>query len=132
MGQAHSLDSLLAAEKQLDRTFMACVCVYVLTVVWPVYLQATDQSALSWAVPVARALVLVLFAAYVWFAVAVGKAAEQLARPRGLYVAWILVAPILGMFIPLVGVVIQASPLSLKFMLSGQLRSEIHDLTFEQ
>jgi len=132
MGQGRSLDGLLAAEKQLDRSFMACVCLYVLTVAWPVYLQVTDQLALSCALPVARATTLTLFAAYVWFAIAAGKAAEQLGRPKGLYLAWILVAPILGMFIPFVGLVIQASPLSLKFMLSGQLRSEIHDLIFEQ
>jgi hypothetical protein len=71
---------------------------------------------------------------YVWFAAAVASAVHCLGRGRGPYVAWLLAAPVLWVLlpVPVLSTVLLASPLSLKLLLSRQLRSEIHDLTFSR
>ena len=52
--------------------------------------------------------------------------------PRWPYVAWLAAAPVLWVLlpVPVLATVILASPLSLKIVLSRQLRAEIHDRTF--
>jgi hypothetical protein len=45
---------------------------------------------------------------------------------------WVLLAPLLSLIpIPILSPILLASPLSLKFFLSAQLRSRIHARTFE-
>jgi hypothetical protein len=79
------------------------------------------------------ALGLALLPAYVWFAVAATRVARALGKAWGGYLAWLLLAPLFSCLpIPVVSVLLTASPLSLKFLLSGQLRSEIHDRTFAE
>ena len=63
----------------------------------------------------------------------VATAAHRLGRGRGLYVAWLVAAPVLWILLPLpvLATIILASPLTLKLLLSRELRSEIHDRTFD-
>jgi hypothetical protein len=69
-------------------------------------------------------------AAYLWFAYAAAAAARSVGRSRLLVGAWIVVAPFLALLpIPLVSLIIGASPLSIKFILAGELRSQIQSLT---
>ncbi len=67
---------------------------------------------------------------YVWFAIAAGAAARALGGTAWHYIVWILASPILSMIpIPLVSTVIAVSPLSIKFLLGGQLQTAIRDQT---
>ena len=66
------------------------------------------------------------FAFYIWYAISAGRAAKVLGDPGWKYVAWILVAPFLAMIpIPIVSTIIGVSPLSIKFLLGGQLQEAI-------
>jgi hypothetical protein len=101
---------------------------------WPTYLRLTGQAGARWVVPVDVVLLSGFALAYVWFGVSVAAAVHRLGRGKGLYVAWLVAAPVLWIVlpIPVLSTVILASPLSLKMLLSRQLRSEIHDRTFER
>jgi hypothetical protein len=127
---APAVQDLLDAEARLDRSFAVCLAAFLVSNAWPVYLRVTDQDRLGWAQTVGLVLAGVFLAAYVWFAYAAAAAAARLGQSRGLYLAWLIAAPLLGVLpIPIVSLIIQASPLSLKFLLSGQLRAEIHQRT---
>ena len=77
-------------------------------------------------------LVLVQLGCYVWYALAAGEAAKALGEKGGVYIAWILIAPFAAFVpIPVLSTAIGVSPLSIKFLLSGQLQSAIRDQTFE-
>lgn len=99
---------------------------------WPTYLHLTGQVLARWSDDVGAALLAAFLLAYAWFAVAVAGAVQGLGRRRTPYVAWLVAAPVLWILlpIPVLSTVILASPLSLKLLLSRQLRSEIHDRTF--
>jgi hypothetical protein len=127
-----SVQELLAVEAQLNRSFTVCVAALFTGLGWVVYLHGAELEATSWGLAVLTALAAVLLATYVWFAWAVGRAARAVGGRRALYLTWVLVAPFLALLpIPVVSVVLAASPLSLKFLLSSQVRSQIHDRTFE-
>jgi hypothetical protein len=67
---------------------------------------------------------------YVWFALAAGAAAKALGGTAWHYIVWILVAPFLALApLPLVSTVIAVSPLSIKFLLGGQLNTAIREQT---
>jgi hypothetical protein len=128
-----SIDELLAIEARLDRSFVVCIVALLAELAWPVYLRVTQQAEVGWGGVVYVALALLLVGAYIWFALSVGKAAKAVGNQGGLFLAWTLCAALLSFLpIPIVSTLIAASPLSLKFLLSGQLRSAIHDRTFEQ
>lgn len=81
---------------------------------------------------VATALAFALLAAYAWFAYAAAVAAARVGRSRALVLLWLLAAPLLALLpIPFLSTIVQASPLSLKFILAAELRALIHDRTFE-
>jgi len=120
-----SVDDLLAADSHLTRSFAAAVAGALATLLWAIY----AGTALSW---VYATLVLVQFGCYVWYALAAGEAAKALGETRAVYVAWILIAPFAALIpIPVLSTAIGVSPLSIKFLLSGQLQSAIRDQTFE-
>ena len=120
-----SVDDLLSADSHLTRSFMAAVAGALATMLWAVY----AGSALSW---VYVTLVLVQFSCYVWYALAAGEAAKALGENGGVYITWILVAPFAALIpIPVLSIAIAVSPLSIKFLLSGQLQSAIREQTFE-
>jgi hypothetical protein len=120
-----SVDDLLTADSHLTRSFMAAVAAALATLLWAIY----AGTALSW---VYVTLVLVQFSSYVWYAVAAGEAAKALGETRAVYVTWILIAPFAALIpIPVLSTAIGVSPLSIKFLLSGQLQSAIRDQTFE-
>ena len=131
----YSTEDLLAIESQLDRSFMVCVAALLAYFALPFVVYATPrewgQQGVMLAVIMLGPLVL-LPAAYVWFAVSVGRAEKAVGDNAVLFVLWVLGAPVLSIFpIPIVSTLLVASPLSLKFLLSRELRSKIHDQTFE-
>jgi hypothetical protein len=125
-----TIDELLAAEASLDRSFTACLIAFLVSTAWPIYIRLTGQGGTSWAWPIGLLLLLPLLGTYVWFAYAASTAAARLGQERSLYLAWLIAAPVLGRIpIPIVSQIITVSPLSLKFLLSSQLRHEIHRRT---
>jgi hypothetical protein len=120
-----SVDDLLTADSHLTRSFIAAAAGALATMLWAIFI----GSALSWAYVT---LVLVQFGCYVWYALAAGEAAKALGEPGGMYVTWILIAPFAALIpIPVLSIAIAVSPLSIKFLLSGQLQSAIREQTFE-
>lgn len=120
-----SVDDLLTADSHLTRSFAAAVAGALAAMLWTIF----AGTAFTW---VSLVLALVQFSCYVWYAMAAGEAARALGERRGLYIAWTLLAPFVALIpIPVVSTVIGVSPLSIKFLLSGQLQSAIRDQTFE-
>ena len=126
-------EDLISADSRLTRSFFAAVVAWASSFVWALFVAPTvqvDRESVPW-VPL---LILVLqIATYVWYAIAAGAAARILGAPGGRYVAWILAAPFLALLpIPIVSTIIGVSPLSIKFLLGGQLQSAIREATFAQ
>jgi hypothetical protein len=120
-----SVDGLLTADSHLTRSFMAAAAGALATMLWAIY----AGTALSW---VYVTLVFVQLGCYAWYAMAAGEAAKALGEHGGVYLAWILIAPFAALIpIPVLSIAIAVSPLSIKFLLSGQLQSAIREQTFE-
>jgi hypothetical protein len=120
-----SVDDLLTADSHLTRSFMAAVAAALAAMLWAIY----AGTALSW---MYVTLVLAQLGCFVWYALAAGEAAKALGETGWVYVTWILIAPFAMLIpIPVLSTVIAVSPLSIKFLLGGQLQSAIRDQTFE-
>ena len=98
---------------------------------WPFFVRLTAPAFVRVAGGLEIALALALLAAYAWFACAATVAAGHVGRSRALVLGWLVAAPLLALLpIPFVSTVLQASPLSLKFILAGELRATIRERTF--
>lgn len=98
---------------------------------WPLFVRLTGPSYARWAGGVEIALAAAFLGAYAWFAYAATVGAGRVGRSRVLVLGWLLAAPVLALVpIPLVSTILQASPLSLKFILAAELRATIHERTF--
>lgn len=123
-----SLDELFAVESRLNRSFYACVLVMGALLVWLFVVARTDGGDQGPGLWIGLGLAILLLSGYVWYAVSAGAAASALGQPAWKYVTWTLVAPILSMLpIPIVSTIIAVSPLSIKFLLGGQLKTEIRE-----
>jgi hypothetical protein len=120
-----TVEELEAAESNLGRAFMVAVAGVVCALAVGLWLPRPEtRGGLEWSI--FAGVELLLLGTYVWFAVAVGRAARHLVPSPWKYVLWVLAAPFLALIpIPIVSTVIGVSPLSLKFFFTGQLRSEI-------
>lgn len=120
-----SVDDLLTADSHLTRSFIAAATAALAVMLWATFVGTT----LSW---MYVTLVLAQLGCYVWYALAAGEAAKALGESGRMYVTWILIAPFAALIpIPVLSTVIAVSPLSIKFLLGGQLQSAIRDQTFE-
>lgn len=130
MGTA-SAEDLIKADSGLTRSFLACVVLWVSSFCWALFAAPTSQASAA-TVPWVPLIILVLqIAGYVWYAISAGAAAKVLGAVGWRYVVWILVAPFLALLpIPIVSMIIGVSPLSIKFLLGGQLQVAIRDATF--
>ena len=118
-----SVDELMAAESRLNRSLVASIVAVLAVLGWSV--AAGGQVG-------AFCLSLFQLGCYIWFAVSAGAAAKILGEARWKYVTWILVAPFLALIpIPIVSTIIGVSPLSIKFLLGGQLQTAIRERIFE-
>jgi hypothetical protein len=91
----------------------------------------TGPAYARWAGRVEIALAIALVFAYGWFAFAATAAAGRVGRSRARVLGWLLAAPFLSLLpVPFLAAVLQASPLSLKFILAGELRATIRERTF--
>jgi hypothetical protein len=125
-----SVQELLSVETWLDRSFLIGVIAVLAQLAWPLFLKGTAIDTGPLGMILYAGLALLVIAAYVGFAICVARAARAVGSPWLLFLAWVLGAPLFSIVlacvpIPLLGTAVLASPLSLKFLLSGQLRSEI-------
>jgi len=123
-----SLDELFAVEARLNRAFFACVSVIGALLVWIMVMAKSDlpeEGTLLW---VGMGLGVLLLAAYVWYAIAAGAAAGVLGQTTWHYVTWTLLAPPVSLLpLGIVSTLIAVSPLSIKFLLGNQLKTEIRE-----
>lgn len=128
-----SIDRLQAADSRLTRSFFGSAAAFLLTMGYPMFFAPFVAERPAEAGLVALGLLALQVAFYVWYAISAGAAAQLLGGTRWHYVVWILVAPFLSMLpIPIVSMIIGVSPLSIKFLLGGQLQTAIRDATFGQ
>jgi hypothetical protein len=127
-----SVDELMAVESRLNRSLVACVLAVLASFIWTFLAIKASATTGSGAGLVSLGLLLLQVGCYVWFAVAAGAAAKILGEAAWKYVVWILAAPFLALVpIPIVSTIIGISPLSIKFLLGGQLQAAIRARTFE-
>jgi hypothetical protein len=125
------IETLLKAETNLNRAFWAAAAGVIGTLLWAMFVQAPKTDTGSGVAPAGLVLALLQFGCYVWYAFAAGAAAKALGATGWIYIAWILAAPFLAMLpIPIVSTVIGVSPLSIKFLLGGQLQTAIRQEGF--
>lgn len=125
------LDALLRAESRLSKSFWAAAAGVIGTLLWAMFVAGPPSEAASGAASAGLVLVLLQFASYIWYAISAGGAAKVLGEAGWKYVAWILAAPFLAMLpIPIVSTIIGVSPLSIKFLLGGQLATAIRQEGF--
>lgn len=125
------LDALLRVESGLNRAFWAAAAGVIGTLLWAMFVAGPDVDAGSGVAQAGLILLLLRLASYVWYAFAAGAAAKVLGDAGWKYVAWILAAPFLALIpIPIVSTLIAVSPLSIKFLLGGQLQTAIRQEGF--
>jgi hypothetical protein len=127
-----SAEDLVAAGSWLNRSFGAAVLVLLANLAWMLTLAKVEGEPRGVVGLIMPALFVLELGCYVWFAVAAGKAAKLLGGTGWTYVAWIIAAPLLSALpIPVVSLIIRASPLSIKFLLGGRLERAIRESVLE-
>jgi hypothetical protein len=128
-----SVEQLQAADSHLTRAFFGCVAAVLLSLCWTLFFASSMKEQAALAALVAFGLFVLQLGFYAWYAISAGWAAKVLGATRWHYVVWILVAPLLALVpIPIVSGIIAVSPLSIKFLLGGQLQTAIREATFGQ
>jgi hypothetical protein len=123
-----SIDDLVRAESGLNRAFVGYLTAVLGSMAWSMYWPTVPESQRINVVLVSIIVLVVQIALLVWYAIAAGRAAKALDGTAWHYVAWIIAAPLLALVpIPLVSTVIAVSPLSIKFLLGGQLQTAIRE-----
>jgi hypothetical protein len=127
---ANTIEELIQVEARLGRAFIGYLAAVAAALLWPMVVggRAADPSALLIAASIT--VLAVQVGLYVWFAVTAGAAARALGATGWHYVTWILAAPFVALLpIPIVATVVAVSPLSIKFLLGGQLQTAIREQT---
>ena len=125
---AASIDDLVRAETGLNRAFAGYLVAVLGSLAWSMAWPALPRAQGLNIVLVSIMVLAVSFGLMVWYAIAAGRAAKALDGTAWHYVVWILVSPLLALIpIPLVSTVIAVSPLSIKFLLGGQLQAAIRN-----
>jgi hypothetical protein len=109
------------------------VTAFLLNLGWPFFVRLTGPAYARFAGTVEIALAVAFLAVYAWFAFAATVAAARVGRSRTPVLGWLLGAPLLSLLpLPFVPTILQASALSLKFILAGELRATIRERTFAE
>jgi hypothetical protein len=127
---APTIEELIHVESGLSRAFAGYLFAVLSAVAWPMVASGFGPVPSAGILVASAALLVLQIGLYVWFAIAAGAAARALGATAWHYIVWILVSPILSLVpIPLVSTVIAVSPLSIKFLLGGQLQTAIREQT---
>ena len=125
-----TIEELQIADTRLTRSFVAAVAGSLASLFWAMIVSPRPPGEI---ILFYLLIGVAQFSAYIWYAVSVGAAAKALGGVRWHYVTWILVAPFLAMIpIPVVSTIIGVSPLSIKFLLGGQLNTAMREKTFAE
>ena len=124
---------LLRVENRLTRSFIGYIVALLTSIIWLLFVaRPTPAGGIE---PSLAGLLLVplQLGFYLWYAMSAGAAAKVLGDAGWKYVVWILVSPFLALIpIPIVSTIIAVSPLSIKFLLGGQLQTAIRDESMAQ
>ena len=121
-----TIDQLLRVESSLTRSFVGSVIVVLAGIFWTLFIARRGPDGMAEPASVTLLLAVLQLGFYVWYAKSAGAAAKALGGSGWKYVVWILAAPFLAMIpIPIVSTIIGVSPLSIKFLLGGQLQTAI-------
>ena len=127
---AMTIEELIHAESGLARAFIGYLFAVMSAVAWPMIAASFGPEPSIGIVLATLGLLVVQIGLYVWFAIAAGAAARALGGTAWHYIVWILASPILALVpIPIIATVIAVSPLSIKFLLGGQLQTAIREQT---
>jgi hypothetical protein len=129
---AMTIEDLIRAEARLSRAFVGYLFAVGSSLAWPMIIagQVRGEDTPLWVGLASLGMLVVQIGLYIWYAIAAGAGAKALGETGWHYVAWILASPFLAMLpIPLVSTVIAVSPLSIKFLLGGQLQTAIREQT---
>ncbi|MEO5823056.1 MAG: hypothetical protein ABIT71_21340 [Vicinamibacteraceae bacterium] len=127
---ARTIEDLIHAEARLGRAFIGYLFAVLSGVAWPMFVASQGADLSSAWIAASLGLLMVQAGLYIWFAIAAGSAAKALGDTAWHYILWILAAPFLALVpLPLISTVIAVSPLSIKFLLGGQLQTAIRDQT---
>ena len=125
---AATTEDLVRAESGLTRAFVGYLAAVFVSSAWSMYWPARPPAQWLNLALITIMVFMVQIGLQVWYAFAAGAAAKTLGISGRPYVVWIIAAPFLALLpIPLVSWVIAASPLSIKFLLGGQLQTAIRD-----
>lgn len=123
-----SIDDLVRAEAGLNRAFFGYAAAVLGSFAWSMYVPTQPQAQSLNLLLISLMILVVGIGMLVWYAFAAGGAAKVLGATAWHYVVWIIAAPVLALVpIPLVSTVIAVSPLSIKFLLGGQLQTAIRE-----
>ena len=123
------VDELMRVETRLTRSFVG----YVAGLIGPfvMLLFVGGPAGQPRFVGLALTFLVLQLAVNIWYAISAGAAAKALGGTGWKYVVWVLVAPFLANIpIPFVSMIIGVSPLSIKFLLGGQLQTAIRQESF--
>ena len=124
---------LVRVESRLTRSFIGYVVALLTNVIWLLFVARPTPAGGIEPSLAGLLLVPVQLGFYVWYAVSAGAAAKVLGDAGWKYMVWILVSPLLALIpIPIVSTIIGVSPLSIKFLLGGQLQTAIRDESMAQ
>lgn len=122
-------ETLVRADNRLSRSFIAAVAGNLASLFWALFIAGPQEPGTMSTTTLT--LLFVQLVSYVWYAVAAGAAARVLGDAGWKYVTWILAAPFLAQLpIPILSTLIAVSPLSIKFLLGGQLATAIRQEGF--
>ena len=121
------IEQLLRVESGLSRSFIGYVVAQAANLIWILFIATPSPGGGRFEPSVTLGVLLVFqLVFFVWYAVAAGAAAKALGDAGWKYVVWILASPFLAQLpIPILSTLIGISPLSIKFLLGGQLQTAI-------
>ena len=130
---ADTIDQLIRIDTQLSRSFAGAVVGLLANIIWTFFIARPTPTGQIELGTVAIVLAVLQLGLYVWYAKSAGAAATAIGETGWKYVVWILAAPFLARLpIPIMSTLIGASPLAIKFLLSGQLQSAIRAQTVSE
>ena len=127
-----TIDHLIRIDTQLSRSFAGAVVGLLANIIWTFFIAKPTPTGQIELGTVGIVLGVLQLGLYIWYAKCAGAAASAIGETGWKYVVWILAAPILALIpIPIVSGIISISPLSIKFLLGGQLQAAIRQASFE-
>jgi len=132
-GDVASVEQLIAADSSLTRSFAAFAVLWLVGILWQFVVAAARPAAPASFLWMSRVLAIVQIAAQVWYATSAARAATMVGETSWHYATAILLLPLPGLVGPPSRLtMIGASPLSIKFLLSGRLQTAVRDASFAE